>query len=97
MLRLTCAVLVVLVTAPAVAQADMIVFRRGTDVWVMAPDGTRQRQVTSGPLRYEWPSAADDGTIVAPDTDGVLHRLNATGEEVATFRTAAADATDDNL
>jgi hypothetical protein len=74
----------------------MIVFRRGTDIWLMAPDGTSQRQVTSGPLRYEWPSAADDGTIVAPDTDGVLHRLAPSGAEVAAFRTAAADATDDN-
>jgi hypothetical protein len=95
-MRLLCAVLVCFAAAPAVARADMIVFRRGTDIWAMAPDGTSQRQVTSGPLRYEWPSAADDGTIVAPDTDGVLHRLAPSGAEIGTFATAAAGATDDN-
>src|SRR5262245_1355144 len=73
----------------------MIVFRRGTDIWLMAPDGTSQRQVTSGPLRYEWPSAADDGTIVAPDTDGWLHRIAPSGAEVGRFATAAVGATDD--
>jgi hypothetical protein len=61
----------------------------------MAPDGTSQRPVTSGPLRYEWPSAADDGTIVASDTGGVLHRMTASGAELGTFLTAAATATDD--
>jgi hypothetical protein len=95
-MRLLCAVLVLFAAAPAVARADMIVFRRGTDIWLMAPDGTSQRQVTSGPLRYEWPSAADDGTIIAPDTDGLLHRLNSSGAQVGTFATAAVGATDDN-
>jgi hypothetical protein len=94
-MRLLCAVLVMLAAAPAVAHADMIVFRRGTDIWLMAPDGTSQRQVTSGPLRYEWPSAADDGTIVAPDTDGLLHRLAPSGAELGTLATAAVGATDD--
>ena len=94
-MRVVCAVLVCFVAVPAVARADMIVFRRGTDIWLMAPDGTSQRPVTSGPLHYEWPSAADDGTIIAPDTAGVLHRLNASGAERGTVMTAAATATDD--
>jgi hypothetical protein len=95
-MRLLCAVLVVFAAAPAVARADMIVFRRGTDIWLMAPDGTSQRQITTGPLQYEWPSAADDGSIVFADTDGRLHRLAASGAEVGTFATAAVGATDDN-
>jgi hypothetical protein len=36
----------------------------------MAPDGTAQRAVTHGERRHEWPSMADDGTVVAPDMTG---------------------------
>ena len=66
-----------LLIAPA-AHADSIVFRRGGDVWRMAPDGTGQRQLTSGG-GYEWPSAADDGTFAASDATGQVHRWTAAG------------------
>src|SRR3712207_1797367 len=79
--------LIVLLTAPATAGADSIVFRRGGDLWRMAPDGTDQRQLTDGPL-YEWPSAADDGTLVAADAAGQLHRWSAAGAELNVIPTA---------
>jgi Tol biopolymer transport system component len=85
----------VFAAAPSVARADMIVFRRGDQIWRMAPDGTAQAQVTSGALRYEWPSAADDGTILASDSAGWLHRLTITGAELGRFPTAAVGSTDD--
>src|SRR3712207_1753459 len=54
--------------AAAEAHADSIVFLRDSDVWVMTPDGARQRQLTTDGTpqnRYTSPSMADDGTIVA--------------------------------
>lgn len=88
-------VLAMLVAAPC-ARADSIVFRRDTDVWRMAPDGSGQRPVTSGAFRYEWPSAADDGTIVASDETGRLHRLARDGSALgAPIPTAATTATQD--
>src|SRR3954447_7283410 len=73
----------------------MIVFRRGTDIWSMAPDGTSQLRLTSGPFEYEWPSAADDGTMVASDASGMLHRFDAAGTPIGTFATAAVTSTED--
>ena len=62
----------------------------------MAPDGTGQRAVTHGERRYEWPSMADDGTILAPDVTGWLHRLTPAGAALgAPLPTAAAVATED--
>src|SRR5215213_1345273 len=80
--------------APA-ARADTIVFRRGTDLWRMAPDGGRQTPLTGGERRYEWPSAADDGTIVASDETGRLWRLSLDGvllgQPIPTPATAATE------
>ena len=70
---------VVLLAAAPAARADTIVFRRGTDVWRMAPDGSAQTPLTGGERRYEWPSAADDGTIVASDETGRLWRMTLDG------------------
>ncbi len=90
------AVLVALALWPSVASADTIVFRRDANVWAMAPDGTGQRSVTHGERSYEWPSMADDGTILAPDTAGWLHRLTPAGAQLgAPLPTAAAVATED--
>lgn len=82
-----------LVIAPS-AHADSIVFRRGGDVWRMSPDGTGQRQLTSG-ATYEWPSAADDGTFVAADSAGQLHRWSAAGAELNVIPVAPFDDTDE--
>jgi hypothetical protein len=94
--RILAAALIALAAAPSVAQADSIVFRRGTDIWAMAPDGTGQRAVTRGGRSYEWPSAADDGTIVASDVTGWLHRMTPAGDLIGPpIPTAAAVATED--
>ena len=90
----------VLLGARAVAVASRARTRScsgaATDVWAMAPDGTGQRAVTHGERSYEWPSMADDGTILAPDTTGWLHRLTPAGGEIgAPIPTAAAVATED--
>ena len=74
-MRVAVAVVLCMLAAAPSARADTIVFRRGGDVWRMAPDGTGQRQLTSGNVRFEWPSAADDGTIVAADETGQLRRM----------------------
>jgi len=94
--RLVCAVLVLFAAAPAVAHADTIVFRKGTDVWRMAPDGSAQTPLTGGERRYEWPSAADDGTIVASDETGRLWRMTLDGVALGPgIPTAATTATED--
>ena len=59
----------------AVARADTIVFRVETDILRMNGDGSGQRALTHGEQRFEWPSTADDGTLVATDELGRLHRL----------------------
>jgi hypothetical protein len=96
-MRVAFAVALVMLVAAPCARADTIVFRRGDDVWRMAPDGSGQRPVTRGAFRYEWPSAADDGTIVASDETGRLHRLARDGaplgEPIPTAATAATEDT----
>ena len=86
---------VLLAAAPA-ARADTIVYRRGTDIWRMAPDGSGQTALTGGERRYEWPSAADDGTIVASDETGQLWRMSLDGVAAGgPIPTAATVATED--
>jgi Tol biopolymer transport system component len=92
---LVAALLLLLAVAPA-ARADTIVFRRGADIWRMAPDGSGQVALTGGERRYEWPSAADDGTIVASDETGRLYRLSRDDvEQGEPIPTAATVATED--
>ncbi|TML00867.1 MAG: hypothetical protein E6G41_17280 [Actinobacteria bacterium] len=62
----------------ATAHAGSIAFVRGDNVWVAAPDGTHQAQVTTG-RRFASPSQADDGTIVAIDDGNALYRMTQAG------------------
>jgi hypothetical protein len=79
-----------------VARADTIVFRVGTDIVRMNGDGSDQRAVTHGEQRFEWPSTADDGTLVASDELGRLHRLSLAGTALGPpIPTAATVATED--
>ena len=85
LLKIACAVLLVAALAPATAAADSIVYIKDGNVWLAAPDGTRQTQITSDG-GYESPSQADDGTIVAvrkTDENGYhnrrLYRMDRTG------------------
>ena len=53
---------------PAAAAASSIAFIKDDNIWLTSPDGSRQRQVTTdgtAAKSYNWPSQADDGTILA--------------------------------
>jgi hypothetical protein len=53
---------------PGAAMASSIAFIKDDNVWLTSPDGSRQRQVTTdgtASKAYNWPSQADDGTILA--------------------------------
>src|SRR3954452_15167849 len=89
------ALLAVLAAAPT-AGADTIVYGRGTDICRMAHDGSGQTPLTGSGRRYEWPSAADDGTIVASDETGQLWRMSLDGVVAGgPIPTAATTATQD--
>ncbi|MDA0159695.1 hypothetical protein OM076_05435 [Solirubrobacter ginsenosidimutans] len=95
-MRVLVAALFVLLVVASSASADTIVYRRGTDIWRMAPDGSGQTALTGGERRYEWPSAADDGTIVASDEVGQLWRMSLDGVVAGPpIPTAATTATQD--
>jgi WD40 repeat protein len=69
------------VLAP-VAAASTIVYSKGTDVWLMNPDGTGQHQVTHGAI-LSIPSQADDGTILALTADGHVVRMDQYGNQLS--------------
>jgi hypothetical protein len=95
-MRVLVAALFGLLVVASSARADTIVYRRGTEVWRMAPDGSGQTALTGGERRYEWPSAADDGTIVASDEVGQLWRMSLDGVVAGPpIPTAATTATQD--
>ena len=53
---------------PGSAMASSIAFIKDNNVWLTSPDGSRQKQVTTDGTAsrdYNWPSQADDGTILA--------------------------------
>jgi WD40-like Beta Propeller Repeat len=53
---------------PGTAAASSIAFIKDNNVWLVSPDGARQRQVTTdgtAAKSYDSPSQADDGTILA--------------------------------
>jgi WD40-like Beta Propeller Repeat len=57
-----------LAVLPGSAAASSIAFVKDNNVWLISPDGSRQRQVTTdgtASTYYNWPSQADDGTILA--------------------------------
>jgi hypothetical protein len=75
--------------APA-AFADSIAYVKDGNVWVAAPDGSRQFQVTTAG-GYGDVSQADDGTMIA--THGIrLQRLDRMGNVLADFATPVSDA-----
>src|SRR3954465_10066405 len=57
--------LFLLVAFPALAHADSIVYMKGGQVWIAAPDASGARQFTVNPFAWHSPSEADDGTVVA--------------------------------
>ena len=69
----------------ASAQADSISFIRSGDIWVAAPDGTQQTQLTHDG-GYGYQSRADDGSFIALHGRN-LRRLSPTGDVTAEFST----------
>ena len=79
------AVAVALVAGPADATASSLVYLKGGDVYLSAPDGSSAKRLTSGG-GYESPSQTDGGTIVAikpGQENGVtvrrIHRMDRAG------------------
>jgi hypothetical protein len=94
--RFLLAACVLLALAAVPARADTIAFRVETDILRMNGDGSDQRALTHGAQRYEWPSTADDGTLVAADELGRLHRIGRDGAPLGPpIPTAATEATED--
>jgi hypothetical protein len=82
--RLTLIVIAALMTLPATAGASSIAFIKDYNVWLTSPDGSRQKQVTTdgtATKRYNWPSQADDGTILAKHGD-YFQRLRPDGTKL---------------
>ncbi len=65
---------------PALADASSIVFIKNGNVWLSAPDGSRQRAVTTDG-GWSSPSQADNGTILALRGERFV-RMGPTGERI---------------
>jgi hypothetical protein len=76
-IALAAAALALAAAAAPTAQADSIVFERGGNVWLAAPDGSGAHQVTSSG-GYSNPSQANDGTIFAVKGN-LIHRMSRGG------------------
>jgi hypothetical protein len=63
-LRAVLAALLISFAAPALAQADSIVYTKGGQVWIAGADGSGARQFTVNQFAWHSPSEADDGTVV---------------------------------
>lgn len=67
-LLVAAAALAVVASLPAAADAAMLVYRDGNDVWEASPDGAIKRQVTTdgaADAYYSFPSVDDAGTVTA--------------------------------
>ena len=77
--------------ANAAASAGSLVYVKGGDVWVARPDGSGKRRVTRDGrrLRYDHPSQADNGTIVAL-RGTYMHRFTRSGRRLGKSRRVSA-------
>src|SRR3954452_21691969 len=89
--RLLLTALLGLLAFPAVAGADSLVYVKDGQVWISGPDGWGPRQFTSAANFWQWPSEADDGTVVvaggpAHDASGFgssdLYRFKGDGTQI---------------
>ncbi len=77
--------------ANAAASAGSLVYVKGGDIWVARPDGSGKRRVTRDGrrLRYDHPSQADNGTILAL-AGTYLHRFTRSGRRLGKPRRVSA-------
>ena len=76
--------LALLLLLPSHALASSIAFIKDDNVWLISPDGSRQKQVTTDGTAskgYAFPSQADDGTILAKFGD-LFVRLRPDGTKI---------------
>jgi hypothetical protein len=69
---------------PGQALASSIAFTKDNNIWLMSPDGSRSKQVTTDGTStryYAFPSQADDGTILAKYGDSFV-RLRPDGTKI---------------
>src|SRR3954462_14570945 len=70
---------------PAPAQADSLVYLKDGQVWIAGADGSGGRQFTAAPNAWQWPSEADDGTVVV--AGGAAHgTYGQAGSDLYRFR-----------
>lgn len=62
--RAVAVIVLALAGAPALAQADSLVYIKDQRVWISNADGSQARPVTSKSPYWQWPSQSDNGTIV---------------------------------
>lgn len=80
------AALALAAAVPAAAHADSILYLRGGDIWLSAPDGARTFQVTAtGGWTYA--SQSDDGQVIVASRDRRLFVLNRNGDVVRELST----------
>jgi hypothetical protein len=80
-------------TAPAVANADSIVYIDQGNVWSAAPDGSRKVQLTQGGSWHS-PTQADDGRIAAVQGAGPIQVMARDGRPLHTITTPPAKSGD---
>lgn len=81
--------LAMLLLLPTAAHADSIVYTKGNDVWLAAPDGSSARPVTSGG-GYQSPTQSNDGTILAQRGTRFV-RMDRQGRVLATLKSVLTD------
>ncbi|RKQ90788.1 hypothetical protein C8N24_0601 [Solirubrobacter pauli] len=79
--------------APAVANADSIVYIDQGNVWSATPDGSRKVQLTNGG-GWHSPTQADDGRIAAVQGTGPIQVMAADGRPLHTITTPPAKSGD---
>jgi uncharacterized membrane protein YgcG len=77
--------LAAMLSSPSAAAAASVVFTKGGNVWLAAPDGSNQRQVTTGG-NWASPSQAGSGTIMALHGTQLV-RLDRSGHVLAQLPT----------
>lgn len=92
-------VMVAMAIGTSQASASSLVYMKDGDVWLGSPDGSVERQLTTGG-RFESPSQADDGTVVAIERVeaggvrfGLIHRISRNGQGLGSVRCGPENST----